>query len=425
VSPKKLTTHFIKLSKNDMSKKYYIKDGVKIYIDDKDLKDAEAGAGDPPTPPTEPPKTDDDEEVDAAATKIAKEIVGKIGLDKVEDMNKRIDQLFKMSQPNDSKLTQILNGKDYIKDVDKLTKEEKIIGFYHALVTNNEHALKALSETAADGGNLIPQDFMAELNRDLADLVVMRQIARIVPMRRNTMVIPRATTQVKTYWTAENASKTTTTATFTQDTLTAFKCAAILYASDELIEDSTAMGSFDIVRLIITMFAESIAMIEEDAFGAGNGTTAPLGIETARAANTFASIASVGQNFDDIIRLEYALKAQYRKNAAFIAHDQAVRNMRLLKDSQNRYLWQEPLAPNQPATFHGYPVYTMNSIPHTVIYFGDWKRGYWIGDRKQMTVKVTQDSETAFTKDQTAIRVVERVGAQVVLPAALKALTGF
>jgi HK97 family phage major capsid protein len=173
------------------------------------------------------------------------------------------------------------------------------------------------------------------------------------------------------------------------------------------------------------MFAESIAMIEEDAFGAGNGTTQPLGIETARAASTFASIASVGQNFDDIIRLEYALKAQYRKNASFIAHDQAVRNMRLLKDSQNRYLWQEPLAPNQPATFHGYPVHTMNSIPHTVIYFGDWKRGYWIGDRKQMTVKVTQDSETAFTKDQTAIRVVERVGAQVVLPAALKALTGF
>jgi HK97 family phage major capsid protein len=244
-------------------------------------------------------------------------------------------------------------------------------------------------------------------------------------MRRNTMVIPRVTSSVQVYWTAENIAKTTTTAAFTQDTLTAFKLAAILYASDELIEDSLAMGSFDIVQLVITLFAEAIAMVEETAFGQGNGTTQPLGIETARAATTFTTTAAVGQNFDDIIRLEHSLAPQYRANASFICHDQTIRNMRLLKDSQNRYLWQEPLAAGQPATFHGFRVYAMNSLPHTVVYFGDWKRGYWIGDRKQVTVKVTQDSETAFTKDQTAIRVVERVGAQVVLPAALKAMNGF
>lgn len=410
-----------------MSKKYYVNDkGEKVFIDDRDLKDAEADdqpAGDPPA--GDPPAPDDEKTLDEAAGKIAKDIVAKIGLDKVDELSKKVDRFIASSQPADAKLAKILNGKDYVKDADSLTKEEKIIGFFHALVTNNQHALKALSETAADGGNLLPQDFMAELNRDLQDLVVMRRVARIVPMRRNTMVIPRVTTAVKTYWTAENASKTTTTAQFTQDTLTAFKLAAILYASDELIEDSTSMGGFDIVRMIINLFAESISMIEEDAFGQGNGTTAPLGIETARAATTFASIAAAGQNFDDIIRLEYALKAQYRANAAFIAHDQAVRNMRLLKDGNNRYLWQDAVAPGQPATFHGYPVYTMNTVPHTVIYFGDWKRGYWIGDRQQMTVKITQDSETAFTKDQTAIRVVERVGAQVVNPSALKALTGF
>lgn len=426
-----------------MGKKFYIKDGKKVYlkdapadeevldeddeVDPKDVDEAEAADSDTEDDVDSP--TDEDEaDVDAAASRAAKEVLANIGFDSkaFKRLERDVKRVLESSTPRDSKLKQILNGKDYIKDADTLTKEEKIVGFFHALVTGNEHAVKALSEgTAADGGNLLPQDFMAELNRNLQDIVVMRQVARVVPMRRNTMVIPRVTSSVKTYWTAENASKTTTTAAFTQDTLTAFKLAAILYASDELIEDSADMGSFDLVQLIITLFAESIAQEEEVAFGQGNGTTQPLGIETARNASTFASIASVGQNFDDIIRLEYSLKAQYRAGASFIAHDNTIREMRLLKDSNGRYLWQDAVAPGQPATFHGYPVRTMNTVPQGTIYFGDWKRGYWIGDRKQMSVKVTQDSETAFTKDQTAIRVVERVGAQVVLPAALKALTGF
>lgn len=405
-----------------MGKKYYIKDGKKVYLKDEDIHEEADAAG---ADDTEDVDGEDDADVEAAAKAIAKKIVADIDMDEIKTVSKKVDRLMEHIAPQDSKLAKILNGKDYVKDVDQLTKEEKIVGFFHALVTDNTHALKALSEgTNGDGGFLLPQDFMAELNRDLQDLVVWRQLARIVPMRRNTMVIPRVTSSVQTYWTAENAAKTTTTAAFVQDTLTAFKLAAILYASDELIEDSTSMGSFDLVSLIIQLFAESIAQVEETAFAQGNGTTQPLGVETARAASTFSSIAAVGQNFDDIIRLEHSLAPQYRANASFVAHDQTIRELRLLKDSQNRYLWQEPLAAGQPATFHGYRVYASNALPKGTVYFGDWKRGFWIGDRKQMTVKVTQDSETAFTKDQTAIRVVERVGSQVVLPAALKGLTG-
>lgn len=406
-----------------MGKKFYIgADGKKVYLKDGDIQEETEGE----TTTEEDVEDAEDDAVGDAAKRMAKEIVAGLPLNGLKDLSEKVDRLLEKQSPKDSKLSKILNGKDYVKDVDQLTKEEKIVGFYHALVTGNDHAIKALSEgTSADGGYLLPQDFMAELNRNLQDMVVMRQLARVVPMARNTMVIPRVTSSVEAYWTAENAAKTTTTAAFTQDTLTAFKIAAILYASDELIEDSTDMGSFDLVQLIIQLFAEAIAMKEEEAFSTGNGTTQPLGLETARNASTFASIAAVGQNFDDIIRLEYALKPQYRANASFLANDQTIRNMRLLKDSNGRYLWQDAVAPGQPATFHGYPVYSNLALPANTVYFGDFKRGFWIGDRKQMTVKITQDSETAFTKDQTAIRVVERVGSQVVLPAALKALTGF
>jgi len=407
-----------------MGKKYYIKNGKKIYIDSEVKEEGEDGEDEDQEENEE--SGDEDSDLEAKAAKIAKGIVAELGLDQVAGLKKSVDNLLAKSQPTDSKLMKLLNGKDYVKDADSLTKEEKIVGFFHALVTKNDHAVKALSGgVAADGGALLPQDFHNELVRSLTDMVVMRQLARVIPMKRDTMTIPRSTSGVQAYWTAENASKTTTTAAFDQATLTARKMAAILYASDELVEDSADSGSFDIVQLIITMFAEAIATVEELAFMQGNGTTQPTGLETARGAGTIATVAAVGQNFDDIINLEHALKPQYRSGAVFLAHDRTIRNMRLLKDSQGRYLWQDAIAPGQPATFHGYPVRSSLHLPVNVVYFGDFKRGYWIGDRHMMSVKVTNDSETAFTKDQTAIRVVQRVAGNVILGDAIKVLTGF
>ena len=53
------------------------------------------------------------------------------------------------------------------------------------------------------------------------------------------------------------------------------------------------------------------------------------------------------------------------------------------------------------------------------------KRGYFLGDRKRITAKVSNDTETAFTKDQTAIRVVARLAGKVVLPQAIRRCTNF
>ena len=236
------------------------------------------------------------------------------------------------------------------------------------------------------------------------------------------MKIPELLSGPDVYWTAENAAKTTTTAHFNERTLTVKKMAAIIYASDELIEESTEI---DIVQLIIRLFSEKIADREEQAIVAGNGTTQPTGLETARGAGTITAIAASGQDFDDIISLEYALPAKYSNNAVFLANRTTIKNIRTLKDGNNNYIWQRSAAAGQPATVNGKPIYEVNYLPNGVIYFGDFKQGYYLGDRQMMTVKITQDSETAFTKDQTAIRVVHRIAGNVGNPRAIRALTGF
>ena len=406
-----------------MGKKFIIVSGKKHYIDEKQLGDEDTNET-PEEVETVAEQAADDaalgEEAQKAAKSMAATLKAELGIDDLKAAQERTEKYIEAAE--NSRLKTLLHGKDIVKDKDSLTAEEKIVGFFHALVTRNETAVKALSEgVAADGGNLFPTEFLNELVRPLVQPSRMRSIVRVITMRRNTLTAPSLTNRPKVYWTAENAAKTTTTANFSQVTLTARKVAAILYSSDELLEDST---DIDVVRLIIDLFGEAIAIEEDRVILRGNGTTEPTGIETARAAGTIATTSAAGANlsFDTLINLIYSLKPQYRQGSIFLVNPANIAELRKLKDTQGRYLWQDPSTDAGYASIYGYRVMEFYDVPESTIYFGNWSLAYWLGDRKSMTVKVTQDSETAFTKDQTGIRVVSRLAGNVVLGEAAKAI---
>jgi len=387
-----------------MNKKFIMQDGKKIYLDEKEIQE-EAST--------------EDEEVEKAADKLAAAVESKLGLKGIKEKFEALE-VAEQKKANAKRKSNIITLQDLSeKSIDTLTVREGLAVFFKAAIDNDKVKLKALAEgVAADGGNLFPDEFRAELIRDVAEITVMRPLVRVIPMTKDVMKIPTLSAKPLVYWTTENTAKTTTTADFGQATLTVFKMAAIIYASDELIEDS---AEIDVVDLIITLFAERIADEEDKVISGGNGTTQPTGLTAA----TVGSVAVSGNfDFDDIINLEYLLPAKYSRNAKFLASRNNIKVMRQFKDSNNRYLWMDSPVAGQPATFHGYPVIENDYIGENEIYFGDYQKGYWLGDRRKMTIKITQDSETAFTKDQTAIRVVERIAGNVVLAEAIKKLTG-
>ena len=403
-------------------KKFIMLDGKKVYLKEAEAEetteevDEEVEVEEDADLPEE--EEDIDEKVDEVSEKIASEVRAKLGLDKVTDLNSKVEKLLDNQSKGNSKLMDILKGDDLSK-TKSLTKEEKIVGFYNALITGDRAVCKALSEgVAADGGYLFPDEFRAELVRWLADQNRMRSLVRVVPMRRDILKAPSLATSVEVYWTAENASKTTTTASFGEITLTARKVAAILYASDELVEDSTEI---DVVNLIIQLFGEALANEEDRVIIAGNGSTEPTGIITA---GTLPTVACSGNlDFDDIINTVYLLQQKYHTDASFLIHRTNIKELRKLKDSDGRYIWGEPVSAGSPPTILGYPVYENQWVGEANILFGNWKLCYWLGDRKSMTVTVSNTTETAFTKDQTAIRVVQRIGGNVVLSQAGAQLT--
>lgn len=354
--------------------------------------------------------------IEEKAKKMADIVKAELGL---EDLKSSIlasmDEKFASRDKQD--VMKVFVGDDIQKSVDELTSEEKVKAYARALFTGNHAVLKTLSEgTPADGGYTVPQDFYNTLVQEINEVAMMRSKVTVVQMKTNVLTIPVGEHGPDVYWTAEGATKTTTTMDFRQPTITAYKMASIIYLTDELIEDS----AFDLVNVLISRFADRIAQEEDKVIVNGAGTTQPTGIFVNATVGTRACVGNL--SFDNIINLIYDLPVRYRANAAFIVHPNNVRELRLLKDGDNRYLWQDPVSAGQPATIQGYPVIENYWAKEDQIAFGDFKTAYWLGTRGTMTVKVTNDTETTFTQDKTAIRVVERIGGDVIIPNAVKKL---
>lgn len=361
-------------------------------------------------------KKKDEKGLDEKAREFAEIVKDSIGL---EDLKKEIlssiDERFESQKQNS--IMKVFVGEGVEKKIDELTKEEKVSAYARAIFTGNEAVLKTLSEGVnADGGFTVPQDFYNVLVQEINEVAQMRSKVTVVSMKTNVLTIPVGEHGPDVYWTGEGVTKTTTTMDFRQPTITAYKMASIIYLTDELIEDS----AFDLVNVLVKRFADRIAEEEERVIIAGSGVAQPTGIFTNATVPTIACVGNL--SFDNIINLIYELPIKYRRNASFIVHNSNVRELRKLKDSDGRYLWQDPVSAGQPATINGYPVIETYFAPESEISFGDYKIAYWLGTKGTMTVKITNDTETTFTQDKTAIRVVERIAGDVIITNAIRIL---
>jgi len=153
---------------------------------------------------TEEEETDEnDEAIEEAAEKLADRVSTKLNL---EEFGKKLGIV-----TSNKSAKQIYNEIDLEKAADGYYKGDKnatILAFTKALFEWDRPVLKAMSEgVAADGGYLFPDEFRAELIRDLEDLNIMRQLVRVVPMKRDIMKAPKLTSGPKVRWTSENAAK--------------------------------------------------------------------------------------------------------------------------------------------------------------------------------------------------------------------------
>ena len=295
---------------------------------------------------------------------------------------------------------------------------------------NSERVLRALVEgTNTEGGYLVPEELRTEVFRILPDMTVMRRIARTLPMSTDTLKLNNLSARPTAYWTAEYASKSTTSAEFGQVELSPNDLVCLLPVSHQLLADA----NINLVSFIVELFAEAIGLAEDRAFFTGTGVGQPRGISIEAIANQ--AIAAGTLSFDDIIALIDLVpqRVSQASKAAFVGNRYVKRIMRTLKDSNNQYIWRDSKGGNVgsgqgetarlPDTVYGYPFYEQNDLAESELYFADWSY-YIIADRQTMAVTTTNEGGDAWRRNAMEIKSVERVDGRAVILSPFAKLTG-
>jgi predicted phage gp36 major capsid-like protein len=110
--------------------------------------------------------------------------------------------------------------------------------------------------------------------------------------------------------------------------------------------------------------------------GAANAAAHPFGAVLVRTAT---GTVNKLDKADDIVSFVHDLPSEKTEGAQFVMNRNTLAAVRLLKDTQNRYLWQPSYQAGQPQTLQGYPITEAADMPDIAtgaipILFGDFRR---------------------------------------------------
>lgn len=287
---------------------------------------------------------------------------------------------------------------------------------------------KALSfGTAADGGYLITPEMSETVVSIINEISPIRELASVQMISSESLDVIEDTQLPGAAWVAETATRTdTTTQQIGKNNISTFEMYAIPKATQKLIDDS----SVDIEAWLAQKVAEKFAALEATAFISGDGSGKPKGILAYTAGTNFGEIEQINSGTsavvtaDSLIKLFYALKDEYAKNATFLMNRSVIQSVRLLKEATtNQYLWQPGLALGAPDTLMGVPVKAAADMPVAAanslsVAVGDFKRGYLIVDRVGIRTLRDPFTDKPYVKFYTT----KRVGGEVVNSEAIKLL---
>lgn len=316
---------------------------------------------------------------------------------------------------------------------------EKELEAYHAeearglSLTPQEREERALSVgTDSAGGYTVPTIFRDQIEKTLASWGPMMDGAVIDLMPTDTgagMEWPTINdTASRGGLVAENADAVDDAGNdlaFGTATLSAYLYSSeIMRVSRQLLMDS----AFDFEnRLIPELFGERMARTGNDVLTTGDGSSKPQGIVAGAGAGlTAAATGAIAD--DEVIKLQHTVNPAYRNNptVGFMFNDTTLQALRLLKDAEDRYIWQRPnMETGAPAMLLDKRYWINQSMANigagTVpMIFGDMKK-YLVRQVRGWELFVYR--ELFMPKKQIGFEVFGRIDGKVVNTAAIKKLT--
>jgi HK97 family phage major capsid protein len=272
-----------------------------------------------------------------------------------------------------------------------------------------------------EGGFLVPYEMESNIDRVLASVSALRQLARVITISGGSYKKQVSLGGAGSGWVGETETRTETGApTLAELEFTPGELYAEPRASQQILDDARVDLAAWLADEVSITFAEQ----EGAAFVTGNGLKKPRGIlDYDKIANASYAWGSLGfiisggasdfaasdpwQAFVDVTQ---GIKTGYRSNARWLMNRATLSKVRKFKDGEARPLWEPSTQLGQPASLLGYPVSeddNMNDVGSNTfpVAFGDFRRGYLIVDR--IGVRVLRDPYTAkpYVKFYTTKRV--------------------
>jgi len=289
---------------------------------------------------------------------------------------------------------------------------------------SNGLRLKAHTEGVnSAGGFLVPEEFEQTIINLREQYGVFRRYAKVVPMSRDTLTMPRRTATVTSYWTGEARQGTESTQTFDQVTLVARKLMTLTTVSNELAEDAIVNIADDLAQEIAYEFSKR----EDEAGFLGDGTSGYGGIVGLANAMGSAGVVDSGAGTGDLTTAitnagiaklfaglpAYAMGPNCRLYCHKSVYHQLFERIAMTAGGVSA---AEIAAGVQPR-FFGYEVVFSQVLPPastttdgTVLaYFGDLQQACYFGDRREMSLKLSDSALNAFEQDEMAVRGTQRI----------------
>jgi len=243
------------------------------------------------------------------------------------------------------------------------------------------------TDVDSEGGYLVPAPLEGEIIKKITEISNLRSVARVRPMSTKTSSTPSRTNIVSAGMVGEGETDSLSTSKYGLEKLIAKKAQVTSQSTVEELEDA----GYDVLNLMSQDVAETMAQLEGSQFVNGNGAGNNCeGFLTNSNVPFIVSSVADKITFDSLIHATGQLKYGYNPIYAF--NRKTLAEIRKLKDGEGGYLWQAGnLAAGVPNQLNGYNYIILPDMPDIgantfPVIFGDFARGYVIGDRKGMTM---------------------------------------
>lgn len=243
-----------------------------------------------------------------------------------------------------------------------------------------------------DGGFLVPETLDKEMTRVAGSAVAMRQIATIKKIGEGDYKKPLSLGGAAGGWVGELEAREVTGG----PELAMFQPPWVeMYHMPEVSQKLLDLGGFDVESWLMDEITTGEIEKEGAGFISGNNVKQPAGIlhyPTVADQNWVhgklgfvASGSNTVITADNLIDLQHAAKPVYRREGVWLMNDTTWAYVRKMKDGQGDYLWRPGLTADAPDLLLGKPVAIDDNMPNIAqdvfpIAFGDFRRGYLIGD---------------------------------------------